>query len=707
MRSQPNLQPHLEARPSGFYWRRRWPHAACLQHPGALPRKMFLLFPLRTHLPQDAKTLARKLTLLSDIGFAAVLQRVEPMAPDIMETLLVELCRFQIEAADLAREMAPARSPERAEYEQRCDLAALDALRRAVFQRDREVVRDPLRAVAARLDLVLDEQDPDWQRLAMRALRAMIEAKEETMRRDQGQFDGPALFLRSHHLGSDRSMEVRSAQMTARIPPPRFQTATQPVQDATAAIAPVTHSAIIPSPIPAYVPSHLPVSAPVDLPAVVSAAVAPDSPPPSTNAPAVAPENTILISEATESYIDLRSAGYRSFKRFEQPDVTAGKSWGNNSSYNVRSTGRLIAKILGDIPVHEITDENLLHVWQLVVRLPNNFGRSAKEARSPQEVADDLDRTEARNAKITKARMLKKGESPGKIEATLLAERIPRMRVATVYRHMQDFQRLCKFLVKRGFLAENIMADHIWEVRDYERRELMQEDSKRDIWVGHTDALFRTPIYQNKLDDVGNPLFWAPLIALHMGFRSEEILQLAIIDIQVLEGIPCIVLQQGPGQSLKSAAARRTVPIHENLLALGFMRLVNLRKQQGEPRLFPWVQRSGSKETFTENFSKTFTRFRKDHGLYAANRDFHSFRTTFNHLLIGSSCADSRRRYMMGHVERDVGIVHYNPEGFAQTLLLDDVNAVKIDISMIRHPFDTAVEGSVAQLADHRLRVGA
>lgn len=141
------------------------------------------------------------------------------------------------------------------------------------------------------------------------------------------------------------------------------------------------------------------------------------------------------------------------------------------------------------------------------------------------------------------------------------------------------------------------MADQIWETHDYERRELMQEDHKRETWFGHTDALFRSPIFQNKLDDIGDPMFWAPLLVLHMGFRSEEILQLAIGDIQVLDGIPCIVLKQGPGQSLKSAAARPTVPIHKNLLALGFMRLVNLRKQQGEPRLFPWIKRSKAKKT--------------------------------------------------------------------------------------------------------------
>lgn len=696
MRSQATAQPHLEARPSGFYWRRRWPHAVRLRHPHILPKKAFLLFPLRTDVPRDAKTLARKLTLLSDIGFAAVLQRVEPMAPDIMETLLVELCRFQIEADDLAREMAPARSPDRAEFEQRCDLAALDALRQAIFLRDREVARDPLRAVAARLDLVLDEDDPDWQRLAMRALRAMIEAKEETMRRDQGLFDGPAVFLRA---ATSQTVTPQPAQPVSRMTHPALPELLPdgPIMSAPKSVAPVS------TVTPAAVPPALQVVIPQR--AQPSTAPAREAPTPSRE-PA-AQEKAITILQATEDYIAARTAGYSSFKRFEQPNEASGKSWAKNSAHNVRSTGRLMAKILGDKPVQEISDEDLKTAWQLVVRLPNTFGRSSTEKRSPQEVADDLDRTEAHNAEITKARMLKKGESPGKIEATLLAERIPRLRVATVYRHMQDCQRLCKFLVKRGILAENIMADHIWETNDYERRELMQEDHKRETWVGHTDALFRSPIFQNTLDDIGDPLFWAPLIALHMGFRSEEILQLAISDIQELNGIPCIVLKQGPGQSLKSAAARRTVPIHKNLLELGFMRLVNLRKQEGEPRLFPWIKRSESKATFTETFSKTFTRYRKDNDLYAPNRDFHSFRTTFNHLLIGSGCADSHRRYIMGHVERDVGITNYNPEGFAQTLLLQDVNAVKIDISMIRRPFDTATEKSVAQLADHRLRVSA
>jgi hypothetical protein len=57
---------------------------------------------------------------------------------------------------------------------------------------------------------------------------------------------------------------------------------------------------------------------------------------------------------------------------------------------------------------------------------------------------------------------------------------------------------------------------------------------------------------------------------------------------------------------------------------------------------------------------------------------------------------------MMGHVERDIGITNYNPDGFSKALLAKRVNAVKIDISMIRSPFAESQRGNVAHLADRR-----
>nr|WP_309502372.1 site-specific integrase [uncultured Roseovarius sp.] len=655
---------------------------------------MSLLFSLRSHVLPEAKTLAQKLTLLSDIAFAGVTERTMTISPDIMERLLDGLSRFLIDAAEAAREAAPVRTPEVAAYEMQCANAAIETVRDAIRLRDREMARAPLQQVADRLGIPLDETDPDWQRLAYRALRIILDANEENFRRDQGTYSAPAA--------------VFSRALTSHADPrPVYQTCSLPGDTQYGGHLAPMHPPALAKPLPAN-PSSAP--CPTE---TVAAAAAPTVTPVSqgvASGPSAAPvqdtgemqhsSNGPTILEAAETYIEKRSQGYKTFKINETPNPKGGESWAKNSAANVRSTARLMQRILGTKSLGDVTHEELTAAFTLMQRIPRNY-QAATDKRTPDVAADEADEQERRNEEITRARMTKKGESPGKIEITVLREKLQRLKAATIYRHMQDFQRMYKFAVRQGYVTENMMADHIWESAELERRMLLEDDTERLTWCGHLGKLFRTPIFQDKLADAGDPMFWAPLIALHMGFRSEEILQLHTDDIQVIDEIPCIVLKQGPGQSLKSMAARRTVPIHRNLIELGLMRLVEERRRAGEPRLFPWLERSANKMTFTETFSKRFTRYRKDNKCYDPQRDFHSFRTTFNHLLIELECQDSHRKYLMGHVERDVNITNYNPHGFAKKTLHKWVNMIEIDISMIRKPYGDV---PVAEITDLRAR---
>lgn len=158
------LQAHLERRGSLYYWRRRWPRAVLDRNPESFLRRKFLLFPLRTDVLRDAKALARRLTDLSDLTFAACAEKTMAISPSDMDALPVGLCRFQIEAADLAREIAPTRTLQATACEQACAEAALAALRQAILLRDREPARAPLRPVAKRLGLTLDEADEGFRR---------------------------------------------------------------------------------------------------------------------------------------------------------------------------------------------------------------------------------------------------------------------------------------------------------------------------------------------------------------------------------------------------------------------------------------------------------------------------------------------------------------------------------------------------------------
>ncbi|MHA6345097.1 hypothetical protein [Roseivivax sp. CAU 1761] len=242
MRSQVSAQSHLEYRPSGFHWRRRWPRRVLKTCTPS--KKVSLVLSLRSHVLPDAKALAQKLTLLSDIAFAGVTERTMAIAPDIMERLLVELCRFLIEAADVAREMQPQRTPEAAAFDLACANAAMATLRHAIATRDREKARHPLREVAQRLGVPLDEADSDWQRLAFRALRVMHDAEQENLRRDQGDFESPSpAFKTARSLldaGASSAVVQPIAQMThsAPIVPPAMPAMDDAPTIATAASMP-------------------------------------------------------------------------------------------------------------------------------------------------------------------------------------------------------------------------------------------------------------------------------------------------------------------------------------------------------------------------------------------------------------------------------------------------------------------------------------
>lgn len=661
-----------------------------------------------------------------------------PIATETAERLLITAARLEIEAAELARALAPARTHAEAEFAQARERATQNMLRRALMLGDTEVARAPLRAIAAHLGVPLDEGCDDYRVLARNMVRVLFHVSEERARREAGVYDGPTRFFRAGLKGCDaasplpRPVARLEASPEAGAPPAAASNLLLAAD--TAPPAPV--QAIADTPAAAVSRLALPATAaPSDRCAITAAAAvsvaparaapAPAAPVPAQVAPpaaaATAPQapaleaavpppgpglRSLTISAAAAAYIGERSDGKRTFKSTETRKAAKGESWQKNSAANVTGTGRLMVKLLGDRDLRQISSQDLTAAFETMQRVPATHGKSRSDTRTIFQVVEDTDRMETENIAMTIKRMQKKGETPGNIEARVAQERIPRMRAATLYRHMQDFQRICVYAMRTGALETNIMFDHIWDSETLAEVELHQQDNKREVWTSERIAkLFRSPIYQEKLDEPGDPFFWAPLIALHAGMRCEEILQLNVDDIRDCGGVLCFVLRQGGGQSLKSFAARRTIPVHPNLIELGLGELLAQRRRNGQVRLFPWLARSKNKSTFTENFSKTFTKYRKDNAIYWDNCDFHSFRTTFNVALIRTECLDTQRRYLMGHVESDVGIKNYNPDGFSEILTQKRVAAVEVNISMVRKPFGDRPAGEVTHLGDRRISV--
>ena len=83
------------------------------------------------------------------------------------------------------------------------------------------------------------------------------------------------------------------------------------------------------------------------------------------------------------------------------------------------------------------------------------------------------------------------------------------------------------------------------------------------------------------------------LCLLLSGARREEIAQLAIADIQHEGDIHYFdITNEGESQSLKNEGSKRRVPIHSELVRLGFLAYVQKQRRGG--RLFPQLEKGSN-----------------------------------------------------------------------------------------------------------------
>lgn len=133
----------------------------------------------------------------------------------------------------------------------------------------------------------------------------------------------------------------------------------------------------------------------------------------------------------------------------------------------------------------------------------------------------------------------------------------------------------------------------------------------RVAWDDRIYDLFRTEVYQDKANEVGEPLFWAPLMARFTDARMEEILQLSPKGFGRDKKTDYLRIQHSDANNIKSLSAAWSIPIHPNLVEPGLMKLEKLRRKQREPRLFPHLPHGKAKETLAGNFTKAFTYYRQ------------------------------------------------------------------------------------------------
>lgn len=642
-------------------------------------KKSFLCFSLRTHVPANAKILAHRLTEMSDLVFAADAETTMAIAPEIQVQLLEGLGRFEIVAFERARAVAGLRSPEAAAMELQREEALQTTLRQALWLGDREVARHPLRHVAVQLGIELDESDEDWTALAYEATKVLLDVSQERGRRQQGIYDQPTVFFRRAMSPTPPvSMPQCAAPAQSSIAPTGFATNTAvPPTSTPAHVMPASNmpdaedtSSTAPAPVSEVsekqgeISSSEPSSGTSTLlnSTFLTQVVVPDdldrpegytdeswqaariaARPPrilidqkllsEASRAALKKKRGITVAEAIELYFELLSLGYRApftdyqkRKKISKPNAeTTEERLAQDYLGKYRLARAFWPARFGDDPVDEITVDDVNDALEYLWGVPANHGRSEKD-RGEYSLIELIERADAKEAQLERdiEAAKAKGATAEEIDKMRLENAKPRISVTTYINHGRVLGNVGRMLMDMQLIDRNPFAICYWTNEEEKELKKREGGRERQAWDDRIYKLWGSRIFREPLADVGDPMFWAPLIARLQGMRMEEILQLGPDDFETDKGIPYIDIRHTIVNGVKTLSSARKLPIHPQLIELGLLKLVELRREQSRIRLFPFLNRSKQKGTLSALFSKNFAYYRKTNDCYWPGLDFHA-----------------------------------------------------------------------------------
>ena len=214
-------------------------------------------------------------------------------------------------------------------------------------------------------------------------------------------------------------------------------------------------------------------------------------------------------------------------------------------------------------------------------------------------------------------------------------------------------------------------------------------------------TIFSMPLYAGCVDDehrvnragphiVRRSRFWAPLISLFSGLRMQEILQLEKSDIECIGGVHFFSIKDAVHgeytdgtytKRLKARNSLRDVPIHPELVKMGFVDFVNSSKGEW---LFSELH-LGANPKLSDNFSKKFKTFMKPTGVSVPRRKvFHSFRNTFNDAMRDAEIGVEIREQIMGWTDQSKMDSHYG-KGHKSGRLAKEMSRVEYPFLDLSH----------------------
>lgn len=289
--------------------------------------------------------------------------------------------------------------------------------------------------------------------------------------------------------------------------------------------------------------------------------------------------------------------------------------WRKEIIPDIKSRLSYLVDILDDMNIQDITREDMRRLRDTLQVLPPNRSR----------------RKEFRDKTIAQIVKMKPSQVLSVKTVNIVVEAISSMFEWCIREKILDFNPAKKLQVKDDRL---------------------EIDLREAFSIADLDQIFTHPIFSRKKYK-NAAFYWAPIISLYTGMRLEEICQLYCDDVYLVDGVYVIDVNDKPAKNgirdkrVKTKNAKRIIPIHKEIIDLGFLIYKNDIEKKNE-RLFPMLKKGGAVTKYGKQPGKVFSRVVKDCGI-CGNKSFHSFRHTFSDFFKKKLMHNDMFREIYGH----------------------------------------------------------
>ena len=311
---------------------------------------------------------------------------------------------------------------------------------------------------------------------------------------------------------------------------------------------------------------------------------------------------------------------------------------------------------IGDIPVDDITADDLLTFRDAVASLPRQLPHADRKLRFSERVT--------------------KHQSSGGLKVT----------GTTVKKRVGGVQAMLSFAQRNRWITKNVGAG--LAIDD----DLPASRAPRRNFLGsELESLFAAPLFtapegwrikRSGLSD--STMFWLFMIGATSGARLEEVGQPALADVRREDGIPYIDIDDyvsEPGSSakqIKNDESRRVVPIHRAVIEAGFLDYVEALRRAGHRELFPDLV-ADSVDSRTHAASQRANRIIDRYATNDPRIVFHSFRHSFKQRGTTALIPERILDQLCGHAPTTVGQRY----GAGQPLWVLSQELHKIDFAFV------------------------